>query len=172
MIPAVLAPLLATLASNGLTTLVSAISAKGKEVVEAKLGVDLDAVAATPEGISRLRELEIAHEEFLVTASLKQAEQDLEAEKLAVADRDSARQRDSRVQESANASWLAKNVMHVLALVVVIGGGAVLTSTNEADVRTAIVSLMTMVLGFYFGSSASNRRKDDTIQLLSNRGEK
>ena len=73
----------------------------------------------------------------------------------------------TRINESANAAWLSKNVPAILALVVIIGGGIVLTTTSQADVRTAVVGLMTLVLGFYFGTSSSSRNKDATIERLT-----
>ena len=40
----------------------------------------------------------------------------LQEQQAALADTDSAREHETRVQESANASWLAKNVHPVLAI--------------------------------------------------------
>jgi len=167
MLPLVVSTILAKLAEQGLTTLAAAVQAKGKEYIESKFGIDLSKTVQTEEGILKLRELEMQQQEFLLSLATKKAEQDLEAEKIAAGDRDSARNRDIKVQESANASWLAKNVMHILALIVVLGGGTILVTTGEADVRTATVGLMTLVLGFYFGSSSSSRRKDETIETLA-----
>ena len=51
-----MAPLLSLLASQGLSLLTSAIQAKGKEVIESKLGVSLDTAVQTPEGILKLKD--------------------------------------------------------------------------------------------------------------------
>lgn len=74
------------------------------------------------------------------------------------------------LNESSNATWLSKNIPAILALVVVVGGGIMLTTTSQADVRTAVVGLMTLVLGFYFGTSSSSRNKDATIERLTGGG--
>ncbi len=68
-----------------------------------------------------------------------------------------------------SSDWLPRNVPAILALVVVVGGGYVLATTTEPDVRTAVVSLMTLVLGFFFGSSTGSHAKDGTIEQLANR---
>lgn len=155
-----MAPIVAALIKFGLPVLASAVAAKGKEVVQEKLGINLDDALGTEEGRFNLRQAEIDHEEFLVTSAM-------EDKRLDMADTASAREMNSRVQESANASWLAKNIMPVLALIVVLGGGTLLWTTDEADVRTAVVGLITLVLGFFFGSSRSSQSKDATISALS-----
>lgn len=155
-----MAPIVAALIKFGLPVLASAVAAKGKEVVQEKLGVDLADALGTEEGRFKLRQSEIDHEEFLITSAM-------EDRKLDFADTASAREMNSRVQESANAAWLAKNIMPLLALFVVVGGGLLLWYTREADVRTAVVGLMTLVLGFFFGSSKGSQSKDATISALT-----
>jgi hypothetical protein len=152
-------PIVATLLSQGLSILGNAVMAKGQEVIEEKLGIDIAASAQTPEGLLKLKQAEIDYEEFLRNAAL-------EEDKMFLADVANAREMNARIAESANAQWLSKNVVALLAVVVVIGGGFLLWFSREADVRIAVVSLITMVLGFYFGSSKSSRGKDDAIADL------
>lgn len=155
MIPALLAPLLA----QGLGLISNAVMAKGKEWVEDKTGVKLDQPLSAEDTL-KLRQFEMDHEEELLKLRI-------EDKKLDLSDVQGARDMNTRINESANATWLAKNVPAILSITVVIVGFFLLAFTKEADVRTAVVGLMTLVLGFYFGSSATSKAKDDTIKYLS-----
>jgi hypothetical protein len=157
-IPALIAPLLA----QGMSLLSNAVLAKGKEWVEAKTGVKLDQPLSAEDTL-KLRQFELEHERELLTLRN-------EDKRLDLADVQGARDMNTRINESANAAWLAKNIPALLALMVIVAGFALLALTKEPDVRTAVVGLMTLVLGFYFGSSSTSKIKDDTIRSLS--GEK
>ena len=61
-------------------------------------------------------------------------------------------------------SWLKDGVAPLLAVMVVGGGFFVLFYRPE--VKTETIALMTMVLGFYFGSSKSSQAKDETISKV------
>lgn len=152
-------PIVAGLLAQGLNLVGNAVLAKGKEWVEEKTGVKL-APDMSPEELAKLRQYELEHEEELQRLQL-------EENRLTYEDTKSARDMNTRINESSNATWLSKNIPAILALVVVVGGGVVLTTTNQADVRTAVVGLMTLVLGFYFGTSSSSRSKDATIERLA-----
>ena len=154
-IPALIAPLLA----QGLNLIANAALSKGKEWVEEKTGVNLDQPLSAEDTL-KLRQYEMDHEEELLRLRV-------EDKRLDLADVQSARDMNTRINESANATWLSKNVPAILALVVIIVGFLLLGTTKDADVRTAVVGLMTLVLGFYFGSTASSRAKDDSIRALS-----
>jgi hydrogenase/urease accessory protein HupE len=60
---------------------------------------------------------------------------------------------------------LSKTSMQsILGVIVVLGGFLTLVfETPAADVKIAIVGMMSMVLGYYFGSSKSSNAKDETI---------
>lgn len=165
MAPAIVA-LIKGLASSGLGLIGNAVLAKGKEVVEEKLGVNLEEAMSTEAGRIRLQELQAEREADLHAFVLAQRDQELKADAQAYADTASARDMNTRINESPNAGWLPKNIAAVLALIVTVGGGAILWATQEADVRTATVGLMTLVLGFYFGSSRGSQLKDETIAAL------
>lgn len=154
-IPALLAPLLA----QGLSLLGNAVLAKGKDWVEEKTGVNLDQPLSA-EDVLRLKQYEMDHEEELLRLRV-------EDKRLDLADVQSARDMNTRINESVNATWLSKNIPAVLALIVIVSGFTLLALTKDADVRTAVVGLMTLVLGFYFGSTSASRAKDDTIRSLS-----
>ena len=154
-IPALIAPLLA----QGLNLIANAALSKGKEWVEEKTGVNLDQPLSAEDTL-KLRQYEMDHEEELLRLRV-------EDKRLDLADVQSAREMNTRINESANATWLSKNVPAILALTVVTVGFLLLGTTKDADVRTAVVGLMTLVLGFYFGSTSSSRAKDDSIRALS-----
>ena len=152
-------PVVAGLLAQGLNLVGNAVLVKGKEWVEEKTGGKL-APNMPPEELAKLRQFELEHEEELQRLQL-------EENRLTYEDTKSAKDMDTRINESANATWLSKNIPAILALVVVVGGGIALTTTNQADVRTAVVGLMTLVLGFYFGTSSSSRNKSTTIERLA-----
>lgn len=154
-IPALIAPLLA----QGLNLLGNAVLAKGKDWVEEKTGVKIQP-NMSDEDMLKLRQYEMEHEEELLKLRI-------EDKRLDLADVQGARDMNTRINESANATWLSKNIPAVLALIVIVVGFILLGTTKDADVRTAVVGLMTLVLGFYFGSTSSSKSKDDVIKALS-----
>ncbi len=167
MIPLLLVPLLEKLASSGLNLIGNAVLNKGKQVVEDKLGVSLDDAMLTEEGKQKLLQLQNDHEEQLLTLALEDRKIDLDFYKADAEDRDSARDMNTKISTSAEASWLAKDIVPILSLIVVIGGGIMLATSNDTDTRMAIVGIMTLVLGFYFGTSSQSKAKDTTISNLS-----
>lgn len=162
-----LAPLLQGLAANGLSLIGNAVMAKGKDFVEEKLGVNLEDAMQTEEGRFKLLQLQNDHEEFLITSALENRKLDLDFYKIDGQDRNSARDMETRTQESEHASWLAKNIVPILALTVVVGGGAGIIYHPDDSVRMALIGVVTMVLGFYFGTSNSSKGKDTTIANLA-----
>lgn len=162
-----MAPLIAALMKFGLGVLGNAVLAKGKEAVQEKLGVDLDDMLGSEAGRIELQKLQAQHEQALLAMAIEHRKLDLQHQAMAHADTASARDMNTRVNESAHASPLAKNIAAVLALVVILSGFAILAWSPNADVRTAAVGLMTLVLGFYFGTSVGSQRKDATIARLS-----
>jgi hypothetical protein len=167
LVAAIAIPLLKDLAESGLGLLSSAIKAKGKQVIEEKLGVDIAKTMQTEEGRYKLLELQTKHEEYLLSYTLEAEKQSIERDKIAMQDRSSARDMNTRVNESVHASWLTKNIAAMLAIFVISTGMIILYITKEADVRTAVVGLMTLVLGFYFGSTSSSKGKDDVIAKVT-----
>ena len=127
MIPMLLAPLL----SQGLNLIGNAVMAKGKEWVEDKTGVKLDGQPLSEADTIKLKQFEMEHEEELTRLRI-------EDKKLDLADVQGARDMNTRINESANATWLAKNVPAILALVVIMVGFILLGTTKDADVRTAV----------------------------------
>ena len=158
-----MAPIVAALAKAGLGLVAKLVMTKGKEVVEKKLGVNLEEMVASPQGLVQLKQIEAEREAELHDFLLAGRALDLQADQMHFTDTADARSMNARINESPNADWLPKNVPAILAIVVVAGGGAILAMTNEPDVRTAVVGLMTLVLGFYFGSSRGSKDKDEVM---------
>jgi hypothetical protein len=167
ILAAALAPMLTSLASNGLGLLGNAVLSKGQQYIEDKFGVKIEDHLQTPEGRLQLLQLQTDHEEFLLTSAMDAKKIDLDWFKAEAEDRDSARKMEQITQQSEHASFLAKNIVPVLALVVVIGGGVGIVYHADSEVRMALVGIVTMVLGYYFGTSSSSRGKDATIATLS-----
>lgn len=159
MIPLILAPLLTKLAESGLNLIGNAVINKGKQVVEEKLGVSLDTEIATEEGRQALLQLQTEHEQFLITAAL-------ENRKIDAADTADARAREVAIA-GTDSSWLAKNIVPLLALIVTIGGGLGMIYSPQDDVRLGLASIISLVLGYYFGTSKGSDKQTAAIQNLA-----
>lgn len=147
-------PILATLAAKGLSLLGSAVLAKGKDFIEDKLGVSLEESIQSEEGLIKLKQLEMEHTEFLL-------QQAAESDKLYFEDTKSARALG--VELSKSTSWLNQNIMPLLALITILGASILLYISAENDVKMAAVSFITMVLGYFFGSSKGSKDKQDQL---------
>lgn len=150
-------PLLATLFSSGLSILGNAVLAKGKEIVEDKLGVSLEKSVASEEGVIKLKQLEVEHEQFLLNLAIKEKELDYA---------DTANARDLGKELSKSNSFLNQNIMPILALITVVGSSLLLWFSDQNDVKMAAVSFITMVLGFFFGSSQGSKDKQEQLHKL------
>lgn len=169
MVAPLLIPILTTLAEKGLTLIGSAILSKGKDVVEKELGINIDDALKTEAGTDELRIAQMTHEEKLLAFSLEERRLDQNYFGFEVADADSARKREVAIAQADNAGWLNQNLVPILALIVILGGGILLFITNETDLRIATVGMMTMVLGYYFGKTSTEWRKDRDIVKLANK---
>lgn len=170
-------PLLLTLLAQGLGTLGNAVLAKGKQAIEEKLGVDLEKESQTPEGLLKLKQLEIDHEEFLLDNILKNREIDLKDKALDIDNTKSAREANAKIQDSANASQLAKNAPYIMDFIIV-GGTLILAyfiffigipPQNKDIAFAAFGSLLTLcgtIINFHRGSSASSKDKDGLIATM------
>jgi hypothetical protein len=110
MVP-IVGALLGTLAESGLNLLSSAIQAKGKEVVEKTLGVQIPD-NPSPQDVEKLRQLQYDHEERLLELGIEKAkleQQELEALLAAQANQEN-NVSDRWKADMASDSWLSKNV--------------------------------------------------------------
>ena len=175
MISLVLQPILTSLAASGLNLLKGAVLAKGQDFIEEKLGVQLDTMVKTEEGVFKLKSLEIQHEEFLLSTALTSAEQE---RKYDLDNTLNARNTNAKIQETANASFLAKNTGYLLDFVIVFavfGLSYVLMFRSIPDenreilltVFGALIPLCLTVIQFHRGSSRGSSGKDETIQKLT-----
>ena len=156
MIP-LLAPLLTTLASNGLGLLSSALQAKGKEVVENALGVKISD-NPSPAEVEKLRQLQFDHEERLLELGIEKAR--IEQEELQALLKAQANQEDNvskRWQaDMASDSWMSKNI-RPMTLVYILTAYLLFAGLSAAgiDVNEAYVSLLgqwgMLVMTAYFG---------------------
>lgn len=175
MVPLVISGLLAKLAENGLGMLASAVTAKGKQVVEEQLGIDLDQASQTEEGLFKLKELTFKHEEFLITAGQQAAVHELNVIKEDNANTASARRHDEEIQKSPFSSDLAKNTAYILDFVI-IGTTFIMMifmffkgvpPENKEFFYMALGSLLTMcvtVVNFHRGSSQGSKTASDFIK--------
>lgn len=110
MIP-IVAGLLTTLAENGLGLLSSAIQAKGKQVVEDKLGVKISD-SPSPEEVAKLRQLQFDHEERLLELGIEKARLEQEELKALLAAQMNQENNvsDRWKADMASDSWLSKNI--------------------------------------------------------------
>jgi hypothetical protein len=107
-------------------------------------------------------------------AAQKIAELELEYAKLDMANTADARDMNSKIQESANAAWLAKNAAYILDFAIV-SATIIMTwivffkgvpDQNKEIAYMAIGSLITMcgtVLNFHRGSSAGSKSKTEEM---------
>jgi hydrogenase/urease accessory protein HupE len=61
-------------------------------------------------------------------------------------------------------AFLKANIQGIIALIIIIGGLYILYLDESGnDVKMAVVGLMSMVVGYYFGSSTPKIKHDETL---------
>ena len=150
-------PIVTLLAERGLTLLGDAILKKGKERVEEIIGMKLPDSSLTPELTIKLKELEMLHEEKLLSLHMDET-------KLFIEDTGSAR--TLGIELSKSTSWLNQNIMPILALGTILLSGGLLIFSESADVKMAATSFITMVLGYFFGSSKGSKDKQELLNKI------
>lgn len=156
MIP-IVGALLGTLAENGLGLLASAIQAKGKQVVEEKLGVKISDNPAQEE-VVKLRQLQYDHEERLLELGIEKAR--LEQEELKALLAAQANQEDNvskRWQaDMSSDSTLSKNI-RPMTLIYILTAYLLFAALSAAgiQVQESYVALLgqwgMLVMTAYFG---------------------
>lgn len=176
MLP-LLAPILTTLLTNGLGLLGQAILQKGQKVVEDKLGIKIDDNVQTEDGLLKLRQLQIDHQEFLFTAALEDRKQDLAEFRAGVEDRNGAR----HMQEVALVSddIVAKRFIYVFAAVWSVFSMLYMLAVTFMAIPSENMQTANTIQGFLFGTAIAaifqyflgtnmqSRVKDNTIANLS-----
>ena len=175
-IPAALAPLLKPLLANGLSLVANAVLAKGKKVVEDKLGVELKPDLSADE-IVRLKEAEMEHEEELMRLRIEENKLSLQELDLYLKDTDSARDREVQIATSDKAPLINKIVTPVLALglltLTFILFGVVMfdntpVETTRKDILIYVLGVLsaiaTQIVSYYFGSSQGSKDKAEQLK--------
>lgn len=155
MILPVLAPILATLAANGLGIVADAVTKKGKEFVEEKLGIELTP-DPTPEAVQ----------------NWKIAMQEHERELLAMAYGDIANARNMQVEALRQDDLFSKRFIYIFAIFwsLFAAGyiGFITFGTIPPDNQRFADTILGFLLGtvvatilqFFFGSSMGSKEKD------------
>ena len=161
-----MAPLIAGIVTSliqaNLPRVAQAVVDKGLDYVEEKTGIKLEPNMSA-EKIAELRIAAQKHEEFMVQADMQNT-----------AD---ARDMNAKIQESSNASWLAKNAAYIIDFIIITS--TILLSTlayfqmvpqaNKELVYMALGSLITLtgtVLNFHRGSSQGSKDAGEAMRKL------
>lgn len=175
-LPAVLMPILGPLLSNGLNLVANAVTAKGKDWVEKKLGVELKP-DMSPEDLAKIQIAQMEHEEELMRLRIEEDKLDLAELELRLKDTDSARDREVAIATSDKAPLLNKIVTPVLALSIliltfVLFGVVMFDNTPVESSRKDILiyvlgvlsAIATQIVSYYFGSSQGSKDKGDQLR--------
>jgi hypothetical protein len=161
-----IAALLGKLAENGLSLIGNAVMAKGKEVVEEKLGVKLTENSFTPEQLVVLKRAELEHEQWLLEAGRKETEMYL---------RDMQDARAMQIAALGQEDVFAKRFVYYFAMAwsfatVVYVGAITFGNIPQQNIRFAdtilgfmLGTLITTIVQYFYGSSKQSRAKDDVL---------
>ena len=176
MIPAALLPIIQPLLANGLGLVANAVLAKGKKVVEEKLGVELKP-DMSPEDVAKIQIAAMEHEQELMRLRIEEDKLDLAELELRLKDVDSARDRETAIATSKDAPLLNKIVTPVLALGVIaltfILFGVVMfddtpVEASRKDILIYVLGVLsaiaTQIVSYYFGSSQGSKDKADQLK--------
>ena len=176
MIPAALLPIVKPLLANGLGLVANAVLAKGKKVVEDKLGVELKP-DMSPEDMAKIQIAQMEHEEELLRLRLEENKLDLAELEMRLKDVDSARDRETAIATSKDAPLLNKIVTPVLALglltltfilfgVVMFDNAPVESSRKDILIYVlgVLSAIATQIVSYYFGSSQGSKDKGDQLK--------
>ncbi len=130
--------------------------------------------------------LEMEHEiaKASMIYDLETARIGIQKDQVFLADTDSARVNQSRVQESEHASWLAKNIQPILALVIIaltfvlfywiiFSEVSMVSEKKEIVIYIlgALTTISSQVAAFFFGSSSGSKEKTQLMSRRRKRGE-
>jgi hypothetical protein len=154
----------------------NAVLAKGKKVVEDKLGVELKP-DMSPEDMAKVQMAQMEHEEELLRLRIEENKLDLAELELRLKDTDSAREREVAIATSDKAPLLNKIVTPVLALSILLLTfvlfGVVMfdntpVETSRKDILIYVLGVLsaiaTQIVSYYFGSSQGSKEKSDQLK--------
>jgi hypothetical protein len=176
MIPAALLPIVKPLLANGLGLVANAVLAKGKKVVEDKLGVELKPDMSS-EDMAKVQIAAMEHEEELLRLRIEDNKLDLAELEMRLKDTDSAREREVAIATSSTAPLINKIVTPVLALSILLLTfvlfGVVMfdntpVETSRKDILIYVLGVLsaiaTQIVSYYFGSSQGSKDKGDQLR--------
>lgn len=176
MIPAALQAIITPLLGNGLNLVANAVMAKGKKVVEEKLGVELKP-DMSPEDLARVQIAQMEHEEELLKLRLEEDKLDLAELEMLLKDTNDARVRETQIVTSDKAPLLNKLITPILALgllgITFTLFGIVLFQASPIDpsrkdiliyILGVLSAVATQVVSYYFGSSVGSKEKTDAMK--------
>jgi hypothetical protein len=145
----------AALAKAGLGLLGNAVLAKGKQVIEDKIGVkipDDPAELQNPAVVKELQQAQFAHEEFLINAAIKEKELELAAE-----EKQEGERTKRWLGDMQSDSWLSKNVRPItlvywtvaLTLLIILDSALDVFKVDPLWIDLIKISYLT-ILGAYF----------------------
>ena len=173
MIPAALQAIITPLLGSGLNLVANAVLAKGKKVVEEKLGVELKP-DMSPEDLAKIQIAQMEHEEELLKLRLEEDKLDLAELEMLLKDTNDARVRETQIVTSDKAPLLNKLITPILALgllgITFTLFGIVLFQASPIDpsrkdiliyILGVLSAVATQVVSYYFGSSQSSKDKTE-----------
>ncbi len=176
MIPAALQAIITPLLGNGLNLVANAVLAKGKKVVEEKLGVELKP-DMSPEDLAKIQIAQMEHEEELLKLRLEEDKLDLAELEMLLKDTNDARVRETQIVTSDKAPLLNKLITPILALgllgITFTLFGIVLFQASPIDpsrkdiliyILGVLSAVATQVVSYYFGSSQSSKDKTEALK--------
>jgi hypothetical protein len=176
VIPAALQAIITPLLGSGLNLVANAVLAKGKKVVEEKLGVELKP-DMSPEDLAKIQIAQMEHEEELLKLRLEEDKLDLAELEMRLKDTNDARVRETQIVTSDKAPLLNKLITPILALgllgITFTLFGIVLFQASPIDpsrkdiliyILGVLSAVATQVVSYYFGSSQSSKDKTDALK--------
>jgi hypothetical protein len=161
MILPLLAPILATLATNGLGLVADAVTKKGQQYVEEKLGIDLTQ-DPTPDVVAQWKEAALAHEKELL--------------RMVYADKANARA--MQVAALQQDDKFSKRFVYYFATFWSVTAALYIAFITFGDIPEANIRFADTILGFilgtiiativqfFFGSSLTSKEKDSALDAL------
>jgi hypothetical protein len=154
-------PIVGALIGQGLSMLASAVQAKGQQVIEEKLGIKID--PSKPENVLALKQLEVDHEEFLMEMAERVDIRELEVFKIETEDKQDARSREVEMAKATGGPYWFPSTITILTFLIMLGGGWMLLNIDAADIKYAVVALMTSVAQYYYGTTKASSEQRQVI---------
>lgn len=153
-------PILTALASSGLSLLTNAILAKGKKVVEDKLGIKIpeNLKDLTPELTAKLMEVQNAHTQFLISAALEEKKVEAATEEAA------AKEASSRwIADMASDNKLSKNTRPGILIYLTAVFSIVVLA--DLDIKDAYIQILGQLLMLVYGAYFAGRSVEKVIDM-------